>query len=83
MLVRGTHFLLSLGAKGFNTVSAVESLSDLLIRVDEALKLGVELDVLAGKHVTVVLKGVHLGAHVGVVVLHRLSAETQIVLLAL
>ena len=62
--------MLGLGAEGVNTVSAVKSHSDLLVCVDEALQLGVQLDILAGEHVAVVLESVHLGTHIRIVALH-------------
>ena len=76
------HFCLGLVTESLNTVATVERHSNLLIRVDEALQLAVELNVLAGQHIAVVLEGVNLGAHVNVLCVQRLGCETQIVLLA-
>ena len=81
-LVGGTHLGFCLVTQGLDAVSAVQSVSDLLVRLHEALQLGVQLDVLAGEDVTVVLKGVHLGAQVTVLALHRLCGEAEVVLLA-
>ena len=70
VLVAGTHLVLSLGAEGLHAIPTVQSLSDLLVCVDETLKLAVQLDVLAGEHVAVVLESVDFGAHIGITSLH-------------
>lgn len=64
------HLRFSLVAQGLYAVSSVQRLSDLLVGVYEALQLCVQLDVLTGKHVAVVLKGVNFCAHVAVLVHH-------------
>jgi len=62
------HGLFNLGVglvtESLYAFSAVESHSDLLICIHEALKLGVKLDILSGKNIAMVLKGVGLCAHV-------------------
>ena len=83
MLLRLTNLNLRLRAQGLDAVSSVKRGSNLLIRVDETLELGVKLDVLAGEDVTMVLERVDFLTHVLVVCLHRLRGETQLVLLTL
>lgn len=62
------HGLFNLGVglvtESLYTFSTVESHSDLLICIHEALKLSVKFDILSCKNIAMVLKGVYLGAHV-------------------
>ena len=81
LLVGGTHLGVGLDAKGVHTVSPVQGLSDLLICRYEALKLRVQLNILTSKHVAMVLQGVNFGPKIAVLTLHRLSRETDVILL--
>ena len=58
VLVAGTNLGLGLVSKSINTITPVQSHSNLLVSVDETLQLGVQLDVLTGKNVAVVLQGI-------------------------
>ena len=69
-------------AECLDTVPSIQRLSDLLVCVNEALKLCVQFNVLTGKDVAVVLESGDFGGHVSVLTLHRLGRETKIVLLA-
>ena len=60
-------------AESLDAVSAVQRHSDLLVCVDEALKLCVQFNVLTGEDVAVVLESGDFGGHVSVVTLHRLG----------
>lgn len=60
VLVAGTNLGLGLVSKCLNTVTPVQSHSNLLVSVDETLQLGIELDVLTGENVAVVLQGIDL-----------------------
>jgi len=73
--------MFSLVAESFNSIATVKSLSNLLVCVDEALKLRVQLNILAGQNVAVVLQGINFCSAVSVGVGHRLSLEAQVVLL--
>lgn len=53
-------------AKGLDAITSVKSHPDLFIRVNESLKLAIELDVLAGKDAAMMLEGVDFGAAVSV-----------------
>ena len=60
-------------AESLDTVPTVQRHSDLLVCVDEALKLCVQFNVLTGEDVAVVLESGDFGGHVNVVVLHCLG----------
>ena len=68
-------------AQRLNAVASVKRHSNLLVSVDEALQLRVQLDVLAGEDVAVVLEGVDFGAAITVLGGERLHLEAEIVLL--
>jgi len=81
-VVAHTHLVLSLVTKGVNAVTTVESNSNLLVCVNEALQLTVELNVLSSQYIAVVLESVDLRTTVNVLGSQRLGRETQIILLA-
>ena len=60
-------------AECLDTVPTIQRLSDLLVCIDEALKLCVQFNVLTGEDVAVVLESGDFGGHVNVVVLHCLG----------
>jgi hypothetical protein len=60
-------------AESVDTVPTVQRHSDLLVCVDEALKLCVQFNVLTGEDVAVVLESGDFGGHVSVVALHCLG----------
>ena len=74
--------MLGLVAEGINAVTTVESNSNLLVCVNEALQLLVELNVLSSQNIAVVLESVDLRTHVNVLGSQRLGRETQVILLA-
>lgn len=82
VVLRSTHLNICLIAKSFDAISTVESHSNLLICINESLKLCVQLNILSGKNVTVMLKSIGLGTHVCVLTLQRLGGKTKIILLA-
>ena len=81
-MVAHTHLVLGLVAEGLNAVATVESNPNLLVCVNEALQLLVELNVLSSQHIAVVLKSVDLCATIDVLGSQRLGRETQVLLLA-
>ena len=74
--------MLGLVAEGLNAVTTVERNSNLLVCVNEALQLLVELNVLSSQNIAVVLESVDLRTHVNVLGSQRLGRETQVILLA-
>ena len=81
-MVAHTHLVLGLVAEGLNAVTTVERNSNLLVWVNEALQLLVELNVLSSQNIAVVLESVDLRTHVNVLGSQRLGRETQVILLA-
>ena len=81
-MVAHTHLVLGLVAEGINAVTTVESNSNLLVCVNEALQLLVELNVLSSQYIAVMLESVNLPTHVNVLGSQRLGRETQVLLLA-
>ena len=69
-------------AQSFDAITPVKSLANLLVSINEALKLRVELNILASQHIAMVLESIDFLAHIGVLRLHRLCSEAQVVLLA-
>lgn len=67
--------------KTHHSVSSVQGCSDLLISLDEALELDVEVLVLALENATVLIDGITLGLHVVVSFQEILVVESKVVLL--
>jgi len=76
------HLSLGAVAQLVNPLAAVQSLADLLVRLDKALQLASQVTVLTDQHVAVMLKSVDLGSKVSVALLQGLVGEPQVVLLA-
>lgn len=76
-----THFSVGLVAKSIHAVTSVQLGSDLLVSLDKTLEFSVDFNVLTGKHIAMVLKGVDLSSEVLVLSGHGLGSESEVILL--
>lgn len=76
----GPQLFFGLVAQVLHAVPTVQGLSDLLVGLNEALQLDVQLSVLSRQHVAVVLEGLNLRAAVIVAAVERLVGEPQVIL---
>lgn len=79
VVLRSLEFLLGLYSQVLNSVSSVESASNLLVGLHELLELDVKLSVLLLEHSNVLLEGSNLSLDVRVSVQETRVAESDLV----
>ncbi len=66
-------------SEALHAITSVEGGADLLVSLNEASQLCVQVSILAFKHVNMRLEGFNFAGHVAVALAHALVAETDIV----